>query len=370
MWNYFEPVRVIFSAGAKGVLGDELASMGVCRGLLVTSPSFSRRGTVAELCEAAGGRIAAVFDHVSPNPEVEQCDACVALLRENDCDFVVALGGGSVMDCAKAASTIVFGTQSATYYLGTGNPLPERHMPVIALPTTAGTGSEVTSVAVLSDHARGLKAPMSSASMYPALAIVDPELTYSAPAKLTAASGLDALCHAIEAYWNRNHIPVCDALAVRAAKMVLDNLENACRGDRTARDAMAEASLTAGLAFNLPKTTSAHACSYPLTNILGIDHGEACALTITWFMRFNASHGDGRTAALARELGYGSAYALADAVDALRRACGIRMDLRDLALDDAVIAQLAAASRHPNLLNNPVDVSDADLLSLYFGLCK
>lgn len=370
MWSYFEPVRVVFGAGCLSRLGDEISHMGVNRGLLVTSPSFSRRGTVDAVCGMADGCIKAVYDRVSPNPETEQCDECVALLRRFDCDFVVALGGGSVMDCAKAASTIVFGTEAATYYLGSGNPLPEKHLPVVAVPTTAGTGSEVTSVAVLSDHARGLKAPLSSVSMYPVLAIVDPELTYSAPARLAAASGLDALCHAVEAYWNRNHIPVCDVLAVRAAKMVLDNLENACRGDRAARDAMAEASLTAGLAFNLPKTTSAHACSYPLTNILGIDHGEACALTITWFMRFNASHGDCRTATLAKELGYESAAELADAIDALRLACGLRMDLCDLALDDDAIARLAAASRHPNLLNNPVEVTDADLLSLYMGLCR
>lgn len=368
MWNNCQPVKVTFGTGVLESLGNEIDALGVSRGLLVTSPSFVKRGVDGRVRALAGGRIAAVYSGVSPNPEASQCDECVELIRRHDCDFVVAVGGGSVLDCAKAASVLCFGDKPSAAYVATGDPLPAKHLPVIAVPATAGTGSEVTSVAVLSDHSRGVKAPLAAPALYPAAALVDPELTFTAPAPLVAASGLDALSHAVEAYWGRGHNPVCDALAVQAASMVLKYLPAAFAGDNGARVKMSEAALTAGLAFNIPKTSSAHACSYPLTNILGIPHGEACALTLTWFMRFNAAHGDARTSMLAARLGYESAEALADAVDGLKRSMGMACGLASYGLSDEDISRLAKASCHPNLRNNPVDVSIDDLMELYRSL--
>lgn len=272
-----------------------------------------------------------------------------------------------MIDCAKAAATVALSGGSASDYLATGRPIPEAHLPLIAVPTTAGTGSEVTSVSVLSDHARGIKAPMSAPGFYPILAVVDPALTLTVPPRLTAQTGFDALCHAIEAYWSRHHQPACDALALSAAATILRWLPRAVAApeDIEARSRMAEASLLAGLAFAMPKTTSAHACSYPLTNRLGIAHGEACALTLTWFMRLNATRGCRRTAALARHLGYPDATALADAIDAMKARTGMLADLKSLDLSEDDIVRLARESKHPNLLNNPVEITDADLLALY-----
>ena len=284
-------------------------------------------------------------------------------------DLVVALGGGSVIDLAKAAAMICLTSDSIADYLDTGRVLPEARLPLIAIPTTAGTGSEVTDVSVLSDHVRRLKVPLKSASLYPVVAIVDPELTYSLPPHLTASTGFDVLSHAIEAYWSLHHQPVCDALAVHAAGLVLRYLKAAFEEplSAVAREKMAEASVMAGLAFTLPRTTSVHACSYPLTNLLGIPHGEACALTLDRFIRLNAA-GCERVEALARLLGYAGSGALADAVVSLKHVTGMRCDLCDFHLSDEQLNELVLGSQHPNLRNNPIEITPDMLRELYVSL--
>lgn len=138
--------------------------------------------------------------------------------------------------------------------------------------------------------------------------------------------------------------------------------------DRSARDAMSEASVIAGLSFTLPKTTSPHACSYALTRLLGIPHGEACALTIDYFMRLNLDKGCGRINDFAHLLGYADGYALADAYTELKRQTGVRGDLRSFALTDAQIEELVKASQHPNLKNNPVEITPDLLRAMYRSL--
>ena len=282
----------------------------------------------------------------------------------------MALGGGSVIDCAKAAATFGLTSCAATDFLGTGKAIPQQHPPIIARPTTSGTASEVTCVAVLSDHQRGIKSPMNSNGFYPTLAIIDPELTLSVPQHLTACTGFDVICHATEAYWSRHRQPVCSTLAVHALDLALHNLLDAYRdgSNLEARERMAEASVTAGLAFTLPKTTSAHACSYPLTNLLGIPHGEACAMTITYFMRFNNSHGCGLVDELAHKLGYAGTEALASTLDHMRSEMGLRLDLKSFNLTASKLEALIQGSKHPNLLNNPVEITEQMLLDMYASM--
>lgn len=135
------------------------------------------------------GTLVCVYGEVSPNPEVKEVDACAKLIRENDIEFVVALGGGSALDCAKASATMCFREgESVRTYHGTGVPMPQKHLPLIAVPTTAGTGSEVTCVAVLSDHELGKKGPIVSNGFYPSIAMIDPELTYTLPPRITAST--------------------------------------------------------------------------------------------------------------------------------------------------------------------------------------
>ncbi len=366
-WEYILPGTIHFGAGRIRELGDEIRALGKSNGILVTSPSFVRRGVTDQVIAASGGLIKTVYSSVAPNPDVTECQACVDLIRANGCDFAVALGGGSVMDCAKAAACMCMADLPVTDYMEDASLLPAEHLPLIAVPTTAGTASEVTSVSVLSDHAKGVKKPLASPAFYPKLAIIDPELTYSVPAPITASTGLDVLCHSIEAYWSRRHQPICDALALYALRLVFANLRTVCAepDNAAAREHMAEASVIAGLAFAIPRTNSSHACSYPLTNQLGIPHGEACALTVDHFLRINAAQDDGRLAELARQLGFGDAYALADAITKLKRDIGMRSDLKDFRLDDEKFEALVRASMHPNLANNPVEITEQMLRDMY-----
>ena len=370
-WEYRQPVTILFGKGKSREIGRIARDRGYGRGLLVTDPFFEKSGLAQTLADGSDGALQEVFARVSPNPEADEVDACAELLRSRKLDFVAALGGGSALDCAKAAAGIALSGQSIRRYHGTGTPLPAEHLPLIAVPTTAGTGSEVTCVAVISDHARGVKAPIVSETFYPVCAVVDPELTYTVPPPVTAGTGIDVLCHAMEGFWSRGHQPICDALAVYAARLVFDFLPRAwaCPGDEEAREKMCEASVIAGMAFTLPKTTAPHACSFPLTNRFHIPHGEACGLTLDWFARLNAQGEEGkRLDEFAAAVGHTDARAMADAIFALKQRLGLRTDLKDLRLNGEDIERLVAESHHPNMLNNPVQVTDGMLREMYTHL--
>ncbi len=143
-------------------------------------------------------------------PTVSEVNECAKLVRKIEPDIIIAIGGGSTIDLAKAVSICA---DDISVYHGTGKKVPEEHIPIIAVPTTSGTGSEVTCVSVLTDRIRGVKAPIVSESFYPKAAIIDPELTISVPPNVTASTGIDVLCHAVEGYWSKGHQPICDALA-------------------------------------------------------------------------------------------------------------------------------------------------------------
>lgn len=367
-WDYLQPVRIIFGKGKLKEISGIAKSMGKTKGLLVTDPFFVKSGLAEKIMMESDGVITEIFSGLSPNPDVSEVDDCAEVIRKSGAGFVAAFGGGSSMDCAKAAATIALTEDSIRKYHGTGEKVPVMHLPVIAIPTTAGTGSEVTCVSVLSDHANGKKAPIVSDGFYPDYAIIDPELTYSMPPHITASTGIDVLSHALEGFWSKNHQPICDACAVHAAELVFQYLPVAYEkpSDEEAREKMCEASVIAGLAFTLPKTTSSHACSFPLTNIYHIPHGEACGLTLDYFARINAAGVDGRRIDdLAARLGFKDTLDMADRIHEVKDQLGLRNDLKDLQLSQSQIEDLVRISHHPNMLNNPVEITDDILKEMY-----
>lgn len=367
MWNYTQPVDIKFGNGIISELNQILNGMNVSNGLIVCQDIFIENGLVDRIKEASGGLITGTFSKVDNNPTVKNVDECADILRNMKADFIIALGGGSVLDCAKAAGSVCLTEDSINKYFGTGVQIPDAHLPLIAMPTTAGTGSEVTCISVLTDPEQGKKSPVVSNGFYPALALIDPELTYSMPPKVTAFTGIDVLCHALEAFWSKGHQPICDALALHACDLVFKHLYTAYNtpNDVFAREKMAEASVIAGLAFTLPKTTSSHACSFPLTNIYHIAHGEACGLTLDYFARINAKGDDGRINEFAQKLGFKDADGMADAIRDLKQKMGLLCDLKAYNLTDDNIAELVKISRHPNLYNNPVEITDEMLFEMY-----
>jgi alcohol dehydrogenase len=370
-WDYIQPVKIKFGKGRISEVKDIARELNAERGLLVADPFFFTNGLAEKIVRKSDGMIVASFGDISPNPDVTEVDACAEIIREKNIGFVVALGGGSSMDCAKAAASIALTEDSIRRYHGTGLAMPMEHLPLIAVPTTAGTGSEVTCVSVLTDHANGKKSPIVSDGFFPSYAVIDPELTYTMPPKVTAGTGIDVLAHALEGFWSRGHQPVCDACAEHAADLVFKYLYKAYLNptDEEAREKMCEASLIAGLAFTLPKTTASHACSFPLTNIHHIPHGEACGMTLDYFAKINAKGKEGaRIDEFARKLGFKDTFDMADEIHRLKEKMGLRNDLKDLHLSEEEIAELVRVSRHPNLYNNPVEITDEMLDEMYHSL--
>jgi len=369
-WFYPQPGPIHFGNDERFKLAEIAAQLGRSKAVLVCGRTMAASGAVRELSERAGGLIVAVYDRVKPNPTVVNVDECAALIRETGADLVIAIGGGSSMDCAKAAAGIAPLGESITRYHGTGIALPAGGLPLIQIPSTAGTGSEVTAVSVLTNEEKGFKAPVASQSFYAAAAIVDPVLTWSMTPHVTAITGLDVLAHALEAYQSRNHQPICDLYCLEAARLVFRHLRAASQApaNADAREQMPLASLPAGLGFNLPKTGPSHACSFVLTNRYGIPHGEACALTLDAFLEIIAGGDGGRMATMAGACGFSDVAAMAAEIRALKRDLGVRTDLKDLGLDDAALEALIKDSQHPNMRNSPVHITDDMLRDLYTSL--
>jgi alcohol dehydrogenase class IV len=369
-WEYIQPVKIYFGVGERKKLPEMMKQLGCKRAVLVCDKVLLEIGTAKELADMSEGMIVGIYDGTRPNPTVDNVDQCAALIRESKADCVIALGGGSSIDCAKAAAAVAPVNETIKKYHGTGVPLPGQGLPLIAIPTTAGTGSEVTAVSVLSNEETGVKAPLLSPLFYAKIAIVDPELTYSVPPGVVASTGLDALSHAVEGYYSINHQPVTDALCISAARTIFQWLERAC--DKTldieAKEKMAEASLIAGLGFNLPKTGPSHACSFVLTNKYHIPHGEACILTQDYFVRVIGANDGSRLNQFASALGFKDANELADRIYSLKKKLGVRCDLKDLKLTEKDVDELVKASRHPNIKNSPVEITDEMLYELYHSL--
>lgn len=370
-WEFNLPVKLVFGSGKRNDLAKYIDEIGGSRGVLVCGNSFCKNGVADELLRLGGGKIVEIFSDIRPNPTTDNVNDCVRLMREVDADFAVALGGGSPMDCCKAACAIVKGDDNIEPYHSLGKPISAKEaIPMIAVTTTSGTASEVTNISVLTDINKNLKQPMNDPAMYPKIAVIDPELTLTVPPQVTASTGLDVLSHAIESYWSTLNQPICSACSIYAARLVFQWLEKAYTEPEnlTAREKMAEASIVAGVAFSHPRTTGSHACSFPLTNIYGIPHGEACAFTLDYFVKFNAKHADsdGRLDALAKDCGFDSAYEMADEISAMKKRMGMRSRLSEIGCtSDEQIAELTKKSMSMLMKRNPIELSESDIGEMY-----
>lgn len=370
-WEFNLPVKLVFGSGKRSDLAKYIDEIGGSRGVLVCGNSFCKNGVADEFLRLGGGKIVEIFSDIRPNPTTDNVNDCVRLMREVDADFAVALGGGSPMDCCKAACAIVRGDDNIEPYHSLGKPISAKEaIPMIAVTTTSGTASEVTNISVLTDINKNLKQPMNDPAMYPKIAVIDPELTLTVPSQVTASTGLDVLSHAIESYWSTLNQPICSACSIYAARLVFQWLEKAYTEPEnlTAREKMAEASIVAGVAFSHPRTTGSHACSFPLTNIYGIPHGEACAFTLDYFVKFNAKHADsdGRLDTLAKDCGFDSAYEMADEISAMKKRMGMRSRLSEIGCtSDEQIAELTKKSMSMLMKRNPIELNESDIGEMY-----
>jgi len=287
MWHYRNPVAIDFGPGAFEGLGAAVAGRAYA---LVTYADAEPFDSLVRRAAALAGPPACVIRKVPPNPDfvslTEACRAFAAAPRA--AAVIVAIGGGSVMDAAKVLAAAAGDFARVRRQLEAGGAKADLSpLPIIAVPTTAGTGSEVTSWAAVWDMEARRKYSLAHDSLYPERALVDPLLTLGAPRGVTVASGLDALSHALESLWNVNANPVSASIAVAAARGVIETLPAlaANLGDPALREAMMRAATLAGLAFSNTKTALAHSLSYHFTLHHGVAHGIACSFSLPLVMR-------------------------------------------------------------------------------------
>lgn len=374
-FSFEMPVRIVWGSPAAGALAEVLGGLGTRRVLVVTDPGVAATGLPAEIASALGdaGIDAAVHDEVSGNPEVGDVAAVRAAAEEHRSDALAAVGGGSAIDTAKAAAMLLAnGGEYADYQWG-GRPVTRPSHPFAAVPTTAGTGSEVSRVAVISDPAQPFKKGVASPLMFARAAVLDPLVTVGLPAPVTAATGMDAFVHALEAYTGRRTNPVSDMLALESLRLCASSLERATRdgSDLAARRSMMLAALYGGMAMDQSGLGLVHALSGGLCSHLHLHHGLANALLLPYVAAFNGpAIADDRRRAVNEIMGLdpeAPPQALADAFTALVEALGLPVGLADRRAETAGLDWDAVAEESMRMVmipNNPRPVTVEDCRSL------
>lgn len=358
------PERIVFGAGSVRSLGDEVRRLGR-RPLLVTGRRALARagatGRILAILQAAGAD-AAVFAEVEPEPDLETVDRCRDALRRHGADLVIGLGGGSALDVAKVAAALAR-EDEPTRTFHRGRPPAATGLPILAVPTTSGTGSEMTNNGVLSDRAARYKASIRHAALLARVALVDPELALSCPPRVTAASGIDALVQAIESYFSVHATPLTEALSLRAVEELVAALpavvEHGERPDLRTRAAWGSA--MAGLALANARLGVVHGMAHPVGVRCEAPHGLVCGVLLPAALEFNRPAAPEKYRTLAALVGRDPAgYALE-----LLGACGLPATLASYGLEPAdfdAIAEETLASGSTKA--NPRPVTKADVFAL------
>jgi 4-hydroxybutyrate dehydrogenase len=378
--NWSFPNRIVFGCGAAGQLPAVLQGLAARRPLVVTDPGVVRCGLLARVTDSLkqGGIGHSVFDRVEANPTEASVYPGLEPYRAGHCDSLIALGGGSALDAAKAIRLKVTHDLPLEEYddLLDGGARISANLPVmIAIPTTAGTGSEVGRSTVITLKATGRKTVIFSPHLIPSAAIADPELTFDLPPQLTAATGMDAMTHNLEAYLSVGCHPMCDAIGIRGVAMVRKNLPVAVRNghDVDARTAMMAAAIMGAVAFQKGLGT-VHSLAHPLSTVAGMHHGLTNAILLPHVMRFNLPASRDRLAELAVALGVDThgmsadqaALAAIGDIESLNAEIGIPRRLRDAGVREEMIpVMIPLAMADGCRLCNPRPTSAGDMEMLY-----
>lgn len=393
VWEFTMADRVKFGSGASEELGAEADAIGADTVLVITDDGVSSAGIVEFLAGQFATAEVVVYADVEPDPDITLFEDALEYAGSVDPDLIVGVGGGSCIDVAKTTSVILDHDGDIREYIapptGDGEPIQRSGVPIVAVPTTAGTGSETSPVSVISLPEENLKVGISSRFQYPDLAVVDPELTVSLPPGPTAASGMDALCHAIEAYTTRRfsakarpnraanrpdyggRTPVTDAFALRAIDLVSDNLRRAVNTgeDLQARRNMSLASFLAGVAFTNAGLGATHALALSVAGEYDTGHGITIATLLPAVMRFNADSVADRYADVYDAFAADADPRPADAADAAVRAVeglaadvGIPAGLSELGVASDALPSLAEGTMQLErlLVGNPRRITAAD----------
>jgi alcohol dehydrogenase len=378
LFSFTGAKKIVFGNGSILTLASHVKEHHAQNPLIVIDKNLAKTGLqerIASILVSEGIKFT-VFDKVEPEPRIELADEGAALAVKDKCDMVIGIGGGSAMDVAKAIAVIATNKGAATDYLGL-NKVPKAGLPKIMIPTTAGTGSEVTFTAVFVRKNLKKKEGMNSPYLYPELALLDPELTLTLPPAPTAQTGLDALCHAIESYTSINSSPMSEMFSLEAISLIAENLRTCVHDGKNiaARERMLLGSLYAGIGLANAGVTAVHSLSYPLGGKYGVGHGLANTMLLPSVMAFNLPGALEKFADVADAMGEcteglparEAAYLAVDAVEALIEDCGVDSSIRDFGVEEKdfpALADVAMTVARP-LENNPRKMTKEDMIAIY-----
>ena len=354
------PGKIIFGNGTRKQLVSALPAGAV----LIICGKHSQRRITEELLPLLNDRQTELIADVSPELPLPDVVRCCAAARRINARSVIGWGGGSVMDCAKTVAALApCEGAEIDYFYGRRN-ISAKGLFFAALPTTAGTGAEITGNAVLCDPETGIKQSLRGTGMVADLAIVDPELTFDCPPAVTAASGMDALTQALESLFSKRADQVSSLLASQAAIKLFNHLEKACQYDPAAREAVAEGSMLAGMAFASSGLGAVHGIGHPLGSICHIPHGVCCALLLPVLLKWNRPVCREKMDAAARLLNLPDGDALIVEISALNRKLGIPATARQYGLKMEHFDFIIKNSRSGSMKCNPSDLSDEDIAEI------
>lgn len=387
-FNFSVPQNIIVGRGSMAKLPEVAKKMGGKRAFIISGPHLKKMGLVEKAAESlrAEGILVDDFTDIEGNPSVTTVEAATEAFQASGADFIVAFGGGSPMDVAKAVGVVAKYGGSITEYEG-AHKVPGKIIPLVALPTTAGTGSEVTAFSVITDHSRDYKLTVFSYELLPAYAILDADLITTAPASVAAACGIDAFIHAEEAYISTAASPFSDAMAEKAMELIGENIRRfvANRTDVEAAEAMMVGSLFAGIAFSFARLGNVHAMSHPVSAFFDVPHGVANAVLLPVVAEYNALADHGRYYKIYNYISEIPAHEdefepmmLVDAIRSLCKAIGIPANLTEAinqagktgsisreTIEEKIEAMAADAMKSGNIAVNPRSSRQCDIEMLY-----
>lgn len=305
-YKFFMPAISLMGADCLKDAGDQVGELGFKKALIVTDKVLGQIGIVKKVTDVLDNKSIeyAIYDETKPNPTVKNVNDGLALLKEKECDFVISLGGGSAHDCAKGIALLATNGGEIKDYEGVDKS-KKPQLPMVGINTTAGTGSEMTLFAIITDEERHIKMALVDKHLTPIIAVNDPMLMLAMPKSLTAATGMDALTHAIEAYVSTSATPITDACAEKAIELISNYLVNAVENgqDVEARDMMAYAEYLAGMAFNNASLGYVHAMAHQLGGFYNLPHGVCNAILLPHVQEYNKATSASRLAKIAKIMG-------------------------------------------------------------------
>ncbi len=375
--RFYMPSMSLMGAGCIEEVPAEIKELGLKKALIVTDKVLNQIGLVGELTKLLeqNGIQYAIYDGVQPNPTVANVNNGLAMLKAENCDFVISFGGGSSHDCCKGIALLATNGGAIGDYEGV-NRSKKPQLPMIAVNTTAGTASEMTIFCIITDEERHVKMALVDKNMTPVIAVNDANLMLNIPKALTAATGMDALTHAVEAYVSTNATPVTDACAQKAIELITKYLRTAVHEGKNveARENMAYAEYLAGMAFNNASLGYVHAMAHQLGGMFDLPHGVCNAVLLPHVQEYNAQVAAGRLRDIARFMGAdveglseqeGARKAI-DMIKALSKDVEIPSGLDELKVPESAFDELAAnALKDACGLTNPKQATHAEIVAIF-----